>query len=126
MTRYHGAVKTCRYANDGSVSASTSAGRPAHVGADGADNPWKFQSRKRRPSGVLSTLIPRVPGRRLTAMKAQVPAAPASPLSSGSYWRSGPSLGVKPSVGCPEPDAGGCGPANGREATAGKPGRGNG
>lgn len=125
MTRYHRATKTCRYSNNGSVSASTSAGRPEHKGADVIDNASTFQARKRRLRGVLSTLIPRVPGRRLGAMNAHAVAQPSDPLSAATYRHSGPLLGVRHLVGRQEPGSGGCAPACGRDATAGMPGRGD-
>jgi hypothetical protein len=119
MTRYHGATKTCRYGCDGSVSASASAGRLAHEGADGVDRACNFQARKRRPRGVLSTLIPRVPGRRLTAMNAHAAAQPEDLLSATTYRHSSPLVGVKRLVGCRDPDSGGSRLVRGREATAG-------
>jgi hypothetical protein len=123
MTRYHRATKTCRYGNDGSVAASPAAGRPARKGADGADNPSDFQARKRRPPGVLSSLIQGVPGRRLTAMNAHATAQPADALSAATYRASGPLLGVKHLVARQALGSGGCPPAFGMGATAGTPGR---
>jgi hypothetical protein len=126
MTRNHGATKTCRYGNNGSVSAYAAAGGLTCRGADGVDRASNFQARKRRPRGVLSTLIPRVPGRRLEAMNAHAKAQPEDTLSIETYQHFSPLVGVKHSVRRHEPDSGGGPPAWGREATAGKPGRGDG
>jgi len=126
MTRYHGATKTCRYSEKGSVSASASAGGLTCRGADGVDNPWKFQARKRRLRGVFSTLIPRVPGRRLRAMNAHAISQPEDLLSATTYRHSSPLVGVKRLVGCRDPDSGGSRPVRGREANAGMLSRRNG
>jgi len=126
MTRYHGATKTCRYSEKGSVSASASAGGLTCRGADEVDKASNFQARKPRLRGVLSTLIPRVPGRRLTAMNAHAAAQPEDLLGATTYRHSSPLVGVKRLVGCRDPDSGGSRPERGREATAGMPDRGDG
>ena len=119
MTPYHGATKTYRYSYDGSVSGSASAGRLAHGGADGVDRASNFQARKRRLRGVLSTLIPRVPGRRLGAMNAHATVQPADLLSAAIYRHSSPLVRVKHRVGCRDLDSGGSRLVGGREPTAG-------
>jgi len=119
MTPYHGATKTCRYRYDGSVSGSASAGRLAHEGADGVDRACNFQARKRRLRGVLSTLIPRVAGRRLTAMNAHATAQPGDLLSAAIYRHSSPLAGVKRLVGRRDRGSGGSRLVWGREPIAG-------
>jgi len=126
MTRYHGATKTCRYSEKGSVSASASAGGLTCRGADGVDRASNFQARKPRLRGVFSTLIPRVPERRLRAMNAHAISQPLNPLGAETYQHSCPLAGVRHLVGCRDPDSGGSRPVRGREANAGMPDRGDG
>jgi hypothetical protein len=121
MTRDHRATKTCRYSNDGSVSASAAV--PAQKGADVDDHPSHFQARKRRPPGVLSTLIQRVPGRRLEAMNAHAVAQPSDPLSAATDPHSGRVRRAQHLGRRREPDSGGGTPPCGMGATAGAPGR---
>ena len=123
MTRDHRATKTCRSSNDGRVSASAADAVPAQKGADVDDHPSNFQARKRRPPGVLSTLIQRVPGRRLGAMNAHAVAQPSDPLSAATDPHSGRVLGAQHLVRRREPDSGGGTPPCGMGATAGTPGR---
>jgi hypothetical protein len=152
MTRDHRATKTCRSSNDGHVSASAADAVPAQKGADVDDHPSHFQARKRRPPGVLSTLIQRVPGRRLETMTTHTEARLLDPLSAATYPHSGPLLRAKHPVGRHEQrsvallpsstrpggrgfrntvvvtqaiamDAGSCPPPCGMGATAGTPGR---
>ena len=119
MTRQHTASPYCRDCKSGSVSTCAAAGRPAQSGTDVADHASNFQARKRRPRGVLSTLIPRVLGRRLEAMNACATAQPEDLLSAATYRHSSPLVGVKRLVGCRHPDSGGSRLVRGREATAG-------
>jgi hypothetical protein len=126
MTRYHGATKTCRYSYDGSVSGSASAGPLAHEGADGTNNAPNCQARKHCLRGVLSTLIPQSPGRRLTAMNAYPKAQPEEPLSTDTDQHSSPLVEVNHVIGRREPGSGGSRPVRGRKATAGMQDRGDG
>jgi len=123
MTRCHRASPDCRYGNGSSVTVSAASGGPAQRGMDVADNASNFQARKRRLRGVLSTLIPRAPGRRLTAMKTHATAQPEDLLSAATYRNSGPLVGVKRLVGCRDRGSGGSRLVCGREATAGMPDR---
>jgi hypothetical protein len=118
MTRYHGATKTRRYSYDRRVSGSASAVRLA--------NAFNFQARKRRLRGVLSTLIPRAPGRRLTAMNAHATAQPKDLLSAATCRHSGPLVGVKRLIGSRDRGSGGSRLVRGWKATAGMPDRGDG
>ena len=123
MTRDHRGTKTCRSSNDGRVSASAAVGVSAQMGRDVGDHPSNFQARKRRPPGVLSTLIQRVPGRRLEAMNAHAVAQPSDPLSAATDPHSGRVRRAQHLGRRREPDSGGGTAPCGMGATAGTPGR---
>ena len=126
MTRRYGATSTCPSRDNGSTSVSASTVRPPSKSADGVNNPSNFQARKRRSRGVLSTLIPQSPGRRLGAINAYVRAQPEEPLGIDTDQHSSPLVEVNHVIGRRDPDSGGSRPVRGREATAGMPDRGNG
>ncbi len=61
------------------------AGLETYGGTGIIENPPNDQVRKDGPSRALSSLIPRVPGRRLYAMNAHTPEQLADPSSAGTY-----------------------------------------
>ena len=74
----------------GSLSAASGAGLPTHKGTGITENPSEVQVRKRRPKRVLSTIFPRVFGRRLEVMATHTREQPAEPSSVATSLDSGP------------------------------------
>jgi len=73
----------------GSPSAASCSGLPARKGAGNAKNPPEDQVRKGRPKRVLSSLIPRVSGRRLDVMDAHTREQPADRSNAATCPDSG-------------------------------------
>ena len=84
------AYPACPCSDDRNLSAAAGAGRPIHKGAGTVENPPKDQVRKGRPPGALSSLNPRVPGRRLFAMTVPTREQPPDPSSAATHPHSGP------------------------------------
>jgi hypothetical protein len=80
----------CLCIEKGSLSAASGAGLPTHKGTGITENPSEVQVRKRRPKRVLSTLFPRVFGRRLEVMATHTREQPAEPSSVATSLDSGP------------------------------------
>jgi len=84
------ACPECPCIEKGRLSAA--AGLPRHKNTGPVENPPKDQVRKGRPPGALSTLIARVPGRRLDAMTAPTREQPADRSSAAACPHCGPLL----------------------------------